>query len=349
MSDWKSVAISPAATLGEAILKVDQSALQFALVVGDGDHLLGAVTDGDIRRAIIRGAVMGTPVTQVMNATPKTLPVTTSGAAQLQQMRIWSIRHLPLVDDAGRIVGLTTLAEQFSPRAVDNRVVLMAGGLGSRLAPLTDNCPKPMLKVGEKPLLETIIENFAAQGFRHFSITLNYLADMICDHFGDGSKWGVEIDYVRETTRLGTAGALSLLPEKPSQPIIVMNADLLTKVSFQEMLEFHAGQNALATMGVREYEYQIPYGVVNTTGHDIIDVEEKPTSRYFVNGGLYILSPEAIDLIPREVFFDMPSLFSILINDGKKTCAFPVREYWLDIGHVSDFERANIEYLKHFP
>lgn len=348
MTNWRTVSIEPDATLGDAIRRIDESAQQMAMVVDCDDHLLGVVTDGDVRRGLLRGLGMDAPVTQVMNVNPRTLPVGSSQAAQIGEMQRASIRQLPLIDEAGRVVALSMLADQLSPPRRDNLVVLMAGGLGSRLAPLTDDCPKPMLSIGNQPLLQTILENFIAEGFHRFAFSVNYLSEKVEQHFGDGSAWKVSIEYIHETKRLGTAGALSLLTERPEAPVIVMNGDLLTKVSFSQMLEFHDHYGASGTMGVRDFEFQVPYGVVAIDAHRIARIEEKPIQRFFVNAGIYVLSPEALDLIPSDTFYDMPTLFSTLLEKGQETAVFPVREYWLDIGHLADYQRANGEFSEVF-
>jgi NDP-sugar pyrophosphorylase family protein len=224
----------------------------------------------------------------------------------------------------------------------------MAGGLGTRLRPLTDDIPKPLLKVGNKPILETIIRNFAEHGFVNITISLNYKGDMIKDYFGDGSDFGVNIDYVEENKRLGTAGALSLLKENPHEPFFVMNGDLLTDVNFSHLLDFHSFGNSTATMCVREYEYQVPYGVIQTKDSDITSIVEKPIQKFFVNAGIYVLSPSVFNDIPENEFFDMPTLFNILIEKQKKVSSFPIHEYWLDIGRMSDFEQAQSEYFRIF-
>jgi NDP-sugar pyrophosphorylase family protein len=230
----------------------------------------------------------------------------------------------------------------------ENWVVLMAGGLGTRLAPLTDNCPKPLLKVGNKPILETIIENFISHGFKRFYLSVNYKAEMIEEYFGDGSRWGAEIRYLREDKKMGTAGALGLIPEPLTQPFLVMNGDLLTKVNFSQLLNFHQEQNAHATMCVREYDFQVPYGVVSVDKHRIKSIEEKPVHRFFVNAGIYVLDPEAVSLIPADMPYDMTSLFEQMTANEREVIAFPVREYWLDIGHRDDFERAAGDFARIF-
>jgi NDP-sugar pyrophosphorylase family protein len=320
-----------------------------APVVDDGGFLVGLLTDGDVRRALLRGLRLETPVTEAMNASPVSAPSGSETSFQIAEMRRLGIKHLPLVDENRQLVSLTTLDELIGRSRHDNWVVLMAGGLGTRLAPLTDRCPKPMLRVGEKPLLQTTLENFVDGGFHRFFFAVNHLAGMVEDYFGDGSEWGVDIRYLRESKRLGTGGALSLLPQRPELPLVVMNGDLLTNVNFQQLLDFHRNHEAMATMCVRAYEHQVPYGVVTTDQHRLVEIVEKPVHTFFVNAGIYVVEPMTLDLIPRDEFFDLPALFEKLIAAGHGTTAFPIREYWLDIGHMADYKRANGEYGDHFP
>jgi len=227
--------------------------------------------------------------------------------------------------------------------AHNTRVVLMAGGLGTRLRPLTEEVPKPMLPVGDKPLLELIIQNFVNQGFRKFDISVNYRREVIQNYFGDGQRFNCEIGYVVEEKRMGTAGALSLLPERPSEPFLVMNADLLTSASFTTMVEHHKAHRALATVGAREYSIEVPFGVISCDGEELLQIVEKPVHRHLVNAGIYVLSPEALDYLDPSVPTDMPDLFKRLMSDGQRASVFPLREYWLDIGAFSDLERAREE------
>ena len=335
-------------TLHETIRIIDAGAAQVALVVDADMKLRGIVTDGDVRRAILSGAGLQAPIHMVMNAHPHTALVSDDQEHLLAQMRLHGLRQLPVIDNDGTLLGIEFLEDILRPVARDNLVVLMAGGLGSRLKSLTENCPKPMLSVGDKPLLETIIENFSAYGFHNFAISVNYLADHIIDYFGDGSRVGVNIEYLREETRLGTAGALSLLPRRPEQPLIVMNGDVLTKVNFPQLLAFHDDHNAVATMCVREYDFQVPYGVVEMDHYRISGIREKPVHRFFVNAGIYVLSPAAVAMIPAGELYDMPSLFQAIIARGEATTAFPIREYWIDIGHIADYERAIGDYPQVF-
>ena len=220
----------------------------------------------------------------------------------------------------------------------------MLGGLGTRLRPLTNEIPKPMLKVGNKPIVETIVDSFKQYGYKNFIFSVNYKKEVIQNYFQTGEAFGVYIDYVEEEKRMGTAGALSLIENRPVEPFFVMNGDLLTQVNFNQLMQFHVEQGAVATMCVREYEYQVPYGVIETNGTDLIAIKEKPIHRSFVNAGIYVLSPEVFEYIPHDMFYDMPTLFDALIAAGKKTSVFPIHEYWLDIGQVDDFQRANEKY-----
>lgn len=345
MAQWKDVVVTKETSLGDAIAKIDSSALQVALVLNPDGTMAGVLTDGDIRRAILREQGLDVPTSEVMNKVPTMVSVTTSRDEMLSLMRRKAFHHLPLVDENNRVVGLATLDDLIGVAKRPNWVVLMAGGLGTRLQPLTNDCPKPLLPLGDKPILETILESFAEQGFERIFLSVNYKAEMIRNHFETGAKWGVKVDYLHENTPLGTAGALSLLPEKPDAPIIVMNGDLLTHTNFDNLLKFHVDNTAAATMAVREYDFQVPYGVVRLDETVIQSIEEKPVQKFFVNAGIYVLSPEALEYLPAETFFDMPNLFEHLIADGKTTVAYPLREYWIDIGRLEELERAQREWV----
>ena len=345
MTAWKNSVVSADMPVKEAIARIDASGIQAALVLDAGGRLSGVLTDGDVRRAILRGQSLDAPTSEVMNKNATSAPAATPREEMLALMRRKGIHHLPLLDETGRVVDLVTSEELVGAVARPNWVVLMAGGLGTRLRPLTENFPKPLLAVGGKPILESILESFAEQGFKQIFLSVNYKAEMIQSHFGAGERWGVRVDYLQESTRLGTAGALSLLPSMPSAPMIVMNGDLLTRANFDGLLAFHRDQGAAATMAVREYDYQVPYGVVRLDGARITAIEEKPLQRYFINAGIYVLSPEVLRHLPAQGFFDMPSLFEKLIAAGETTAAYPLREYWLDVGQRDEFERAQKEWV----
>lgn len=347
--DWRDLLVSPHTPILHTLEIIDKSARQIALVVDENDRLLGTVTDGDIRRGLLKGLTLKDPTSLIMNSFPTVASPYETRENILALMKIKKIHQVPIVDEEGFIVNVEVLNDLLRPIRKDNWVVLMAGGLGTRLHPLTHDCPKPLLKVGNKPLLETILQSFIDQGFHRFYLSVKYKAEMIQQHFGDGSKWGVTIRYLEEQESLGTAGALSLLPEKPSDPFFVMNGDLLTKVNFEQLLDFHKTYQAQATMCVREYDHQVPYGVVRLDKHRLVSIEEKPTQRYFVNAGIYVLDPAVLDYIPQRQFFDMPSLFEYVMKDQQQQAiAFPIREYWLDIGRMADFEKANVEFAEVF-
>lgn len=348
MKDWKKVLVSPGTSIRETIRVIDQGAVKIALVVDQGNRLVGTVSDGDVRRGILKGCGLENAVQQIMNAAPLAVGQFDCREKILSLMRQKQVYQIPLIDDEGVLVGLEVIDSILNAGCRENWVVLMAGGLGTRLKQLTADTPKPLLKVGDKPILETILDNFIEHRFTRFFISVNYKSEMIEEYFGDGSRWGVQIEYLREGKKLGTAGALGLLPERPAAPLLVMNGDLLTKVNFQHLLSFHAEHGSSATMCVREYDFQVPYGVVTLDEHRIQSIVEKPIQRFFVNAGIYVIAPDILGMIPRDTYLDMPSLFDKLLNQEKETAVFPIREYWLDIGRIDDFERAQVEFSKVF-
>ena len=336
-----TILISPDTTIREAIAKIDAASTQMALVVDVDCRLLGTVTDGDVRRGLLAGFELDDPVKRCMFCSPTTASVGESKEAVVSKMRVLQIHQMPVLDNSGRVVDLKTLDEYLAVHDRDNWVIIMAGGLGTRLKELTRETPKPMLIVGGRPLLETIIRRFVEQGFRHIFLAVNYRAEQIENYFGDGTEFGAELRYLREDKRLGTAGALSLLPEVPRAPVLVTNADLLVAADFDEMLEAHIASGSRATMAVREYEYQIPFGVVLTTENQITGLEEKPSRSVLVNAGIYVLDPEELTQVPRDTFFDMPELFEVLIGQKKRVGYHRINGYWLDIGRHEDYYKAN--------
>ncbi|BAH46301.1 putative sugar-phosphate nucleotide transferase [Brevibacillus brevis NBRC 100599] len=348
MLNWEKILVSPSTEILRALEIIDSGAKQIGIVVDDNRRLLGTITDGDIRRGLLKGKTLNDPIESVMNPFPIVASIYDSKDNILQLMKFKALRAIPVLDEDGSVIQVETLEELMQPEKRDNIVVLMAGGLGSRLRPLTDDCPKPLLKVGERPVLETILMNFIEYGFYRFYISVNYKAEMIRDYFGDGSRWGVQISYIEENKRLGTAGALSLLPLRPTKPFFVINGDLLTKINFEQLLDFHNSYQSIGTMCVREFSQQVPYGVALLDRQKLIGIEEKPIQKYFVNAGIYLLDPTTLNYIPNNEFYDMPTLFDGLIKRNLYTTAFPIREYWLDIGRLSDFERANMEFAEVF-
>jgi len=344
MNNYKKILISPLATIRCALEVIDIGAMKIALVVDENQRLLGTLSDGDVRRAILGGMGLEDLIETVYFRTPTTCRVNDSKEKILQLAIAHKLSQIPLVDGEGRIVGIAETDDLLRPAQRTNKIVLMAGGLGTRLSPLTDTTPKPMLHVGNKPILETIIENFAKYGYTDIVLSVGYKSHIIEEYFGNGSGFGVKIKYIHEVKRMGTAGALTLLRNELTEPFFVMNGDLLTNINFQRMHDHHLSHDAVATMAVREYDFQVPYGVVNIDGSRIVSIEEKPTHKFFVSAGIYMLSPQSLEHVPDDEFFDMPTLFEKLIAENGNAISFPIREYWLDIGRMSDYERANNEY-----
>lgn len=340
--NWKNILVSPLSNIKEVLQIIDREALQLALVVDIDNRLLGTVTDGDIRRALINDLPLSHPITEIMFTTPTVVEVSTSKAGILELMNVKQLHSIPILDK-GIVVGLETIHHVTQKAKYDNPVFLMAGGFGTRLKPLTDNCPKPLLKVGDKPILETVLLSFIKAGFHQFYISTHYLPEMIQEYFGDGSKWEVSINYVHEELPLGTGGALGLLPkELPELPVIMMNGDVLTKVDLSALLVFHNENNANATMCVREYEYQVPFGVIESEGNNIKSMVEKPIQRFHVNAGIYVVSRKIIDQVKSNEVVDMPTLLERYLDNN--VLMFPFHEYWLDIGRMDDFNRAQIDF-----
>lgn len=259
-------------------------------------------------------------------------------------MSVNGILSIPIID-AGIIIGLETIASVTTSTKYDNPIFIMAGGFGTRLRPLTDNCPKPMLKVGDKPILETVIKSFVRAGFSNFYISTHFLPEVIQNHFGDGKAFNANITYIHEEIPLGTGGALGLLPENLSEslPLIMINGDVLTNIDFQRLLAFHNSNNADATICVREYDYQIPYGVITGEGNKITSMVEKPVHHFFVNAGIYVVSPSIFKSVPKNHRIDMPTLLEQHMKNNRDILMFPVHEYWLDIGRMDDFKRAQVD------
>lgn len=344
----QDILVPPNASILDTVRTLDRGAVQLVLVVDEERQLLGTVTDGDIRRGLMRGVTMNSQIWEVMNPNPTSIRDDQGRGAALTLMRRRGIHHVPVVDADNRVVRIEWFDELMAGPQQDTWVTLLVGGLGTRLRPLTEGIPKPMIPVGGRPLLETIITSLAGQGYRRFFLCINYMADFIREHLGDGSRLGVEIAYLEEECRMGTAGPLSMLPERPTESMLVMNGDLLTAISFNNLLAFHKEHRATATMGVREYSMQVPYGVVRTEGSQLLSITEKPEEKYFVNAGIYVLEPEVLDFIPKGEFYDMPDLFRRVIEEGGGASVFPIREYWLDIGRFDDLERARAEYEQIF-
>ncbi|ENX3946833.1 nucleotidyltransferase family protein [Photobacterium damselae] len=342
---WQKTLISESSTIKQALEIINSEALRVAVVVDQDKKLLGMVTDGDIRRGLLNDLVLTDSVTKVMNSKPITAKQGASKEHLVEVMEKKQILSVPLLGQDNKVVGLETLHSALSKDKYQNPVFIMAGGFGTRLKPLTDTCPKPMLKIGSKPILEIVIRSFIKAGFQNFYISTHYMPEQIHNHFGDGSSLGINITYIHEEHPLGTGGSLGLLPNDLPEnlPLIMINGDVLTKVDFQRLLEFHEEHQADATMCVREYDYQIPYGVVQGKGHKITSMVEKPIQHFFVNAGIYVVSPKVIHSVPKNHKIDMPTLLEQHIDAHNNVLMFPIHEYWLDIGRMDDFNRAQTD------
>lgn len=343
MRSIKDYCVSPLSNLRKAVEIIDRGAAQIALVT-ESDRLIGIVTDGDVRRGLLRGESLDAPVTNIMRRDFRSLPANATPAEALALMQRETLHQIPALDETGKVVHLFLLEDLIKPRRLPNSVVIMAGGEGKRLRPLTHDCPKPMLQVAGKPLLEIILKQCLDAGFEHFYFAVNYLKEQIQSHFRDGSAWGARIQYLEEDKPLGTAGALSLLPQRPDHPFLVLNGDVLTRVDYTHLLRFHADHQSTVTLCVREHSTQIPYGVVRMDDVKVVALEEKPVLTHYVNAGIYLLNPDVLDLVPKDAFLDMPQLLEIVAQQEKSVSAFPIHEYWLDIGHPETLERAHGEW-----
>ena len=346
-SRWRRALISPEATLAEAIENLNTVAIKLALCVDAEGRLVGAVSDGDLRRGLLRGLTMQDPVREIANPNPLVVPEGADREVVRAIMKVNKVLQVPVVDAERRVVGLHLWDALDEVRSHDHIMVIMAGGKGTRLRPYTESCPKPMLPVAGKPMLQHIIERAKSQGFRRFVLSLNYLGKMIRDHFGDGSAHGVTIAYVEEDEPLGTAGALSLIQPSLNNAFVVTNGDVLTDIDYRELIEFRERHSAHGVMAVRMYEWTNPYGVVEMEGVEITGFSEKPVSRSHINAGVYAFSPDVLEYLERDRHCDMPTLFDRLREARHRTVAYPMHEPWLDVGRPDDLERANTAFEAH--
>ena len=340
MSNVRNIVLNKEDTILRALELLDLHALRIVLVVDENNHLLGSITDGDIRRGLLKGQDLHASVESVMHTSPYSIEEDKLTNRQVFEiMREKRYLALPVIKN-GQLVNIITLDDLIRTKRKENPIFIMAGGFGTRLRPLTDKCPKPMLPIGGKPLLETIISSLKEQGFYKFYISTHYLPEIIQNHFGNGEKFDIQIQYVHESEPLGTGGALSLLPrQEVDLPFIVINGDVLTNMNFSKLIDFHISQNAVATMCVREFQYQIPYGVVNSVQNNIQSMTEKPSYYFNINTGIYVISPELLEQVKSQ-FIGMPTILEQQITKSKKVVSYPLHEYWLDIGHMEDYNRA---------
>lgn len=345
---WREAVLPINATIREAVSVLNNIGLKIVLVLDSEEALLGTILDGDIRRGLLKGLELSSPIETIVHREALVVARTVSRSAVRKLMSDHKIQQIPITDEKGRVVGLHLWDEIGMPTVRPNIMVIMAGGKGTRLHPQTENCPKPLLPVAGKPILEHIIDRAKMEGFRHFILAIYYLGHMIEDYFQDGKRFGVTIEYLREELPLGTAGALSLLELRPDLPFVVTNGDVLTGIRYGEMLDFHLEQNAMATMAVRWHEWQNPFGVVETDGIDIVGYSEKPISRTHINAGVYVIEPSALDFLTKSTPYDMPSLFELIKKNSLRVVAYPIHEQWLDVGRPDDLREAGtLNYLNY--
>lgn len=337
---WRRALLPSTATIQEAIYNLDQVAIKIVLVINATGKLEGTISDGDIRRGLLRSLQMSSPIDTVVHTNPIVVPPDMASETVMQLMVANKIQQIPVVDEQRCVIGLHLWDQITTPQVRPNMMVIMVGGKGTRLRPHTEHCPKPMLLVGDKPMLEHIIDRAMSQGFNNFMLAVHYLGHMVEDYFGDGSKMNARIDYIREDAPLGTVGALGLLTRPPEAPFVVTNGDVLTDINYADLLDFHIRQQAVATMAVRTHEWQHPFGVVQTKGLDIVGFEEKPINLTHINAGVYVLSPAALKELSINEHCDMPTLIGRLQARGQRTVAYPMHEPWLDVGRPSDYEMA---------
>ena len=343
VENWQHAVLMEDATIQQAIQNLDQVALQIVLVVDPQNQLIGTLSDGDIRRGLLKGLTLRSPIESVIFRNPLVVPESLQRDLVLQLMTANKIRQIPIVDEDGHVVGLHLWDHLAQPLERKNTMVIMAGGKGTRMRPHTEDCPKPMLLIAGKPMLEHIIQQAKGEGFEDFIISVNYLGHIIEDYFLDGRHLDVHIRYLRECSPLGTAGALSLLESVPDQPLVITNGDVMTDIRYGELLDFHERHAADATMAVRLHEWENPYGVVNMDGIRITGFHEKPVFHSHINAGVYVLSPAVLDLLSRDEHCDMPALFERVMLSDLQAIAYPMHEPWLDVGNPNDLIRANAE------
>jgi dTDP-glucose pyrophosphorylase len=338
---WRAAILPERSTIDQVIRNLDRVAIRIVLVVNERGELEGTISDGDVRRGLLKGLSLESPIASVIHRNPLVVTPEMGRDLVMRLMVANKIHQIPIVDEQHHIVGLHLWDDITTPAERPNLMVIMAGGMGTRLHPYTRNCPKPLLPVAGKPILEHIIERARLEGFRDFVLAVNWLGHMIEDHFGEGDRLGVRIRYVREESPLGTAGALSLLQPAPGEAFVVTNGDVITDIRYGELLDFHIRYNAMATMAVRSYEWQHPFGVVQTRGVNIVGFEEKPVVRSRINAGVYVLMPEALNVLEAGEPCGMPTVFARLKEKGARTVAYPMHEPWLDVGRPDDLESAN--------
>ena len=312
---------------------------KICFIVDDDKKLKGVLTDGDARRAILEKKILDLKVQDVMNT--DFIFVNFRDRKKGYDLLIKNnVSHIPVLDDSEKIIDILSQHKKIDKNFIINTAVIMAGGKGKRLRPLTKNCPKPMIKIEEKPLLEILIRNLKKEGIEKFYISVNYLKSQIIDYFGAGEKLGVEIEYLFEDEPLGTAGSLSLLPKDIFSPFLIINGDVLTKVNIKSLSKFHFNKKSIATLCVKEHKIKIPFGVIKSEGSFLSEFLEKPKFNYLINAGIYIIEPTILDFLKPNTFMDMPTLLDMANSGSNRIAIFPIFEDWVDVGRPETLELA---------
>jgi len=343
-ASWDSTLLSKNSKIVDAIKNLDSTGKKIVLVVDDYRKLIGIISDGDIRRGLLKGAQLSDEIDSVINHSPFIAEIGMTGESIRELMISKKVTQVPILSKERVVLGLFSIEGADQTPSFDNTVIIMAGGKGMRLRPYTEKCPKPMLNIAGKPLIEHIIEGAKEQGFKNFVISINYLGEIIENHFGSGKNLDVNIKYLREGVPLGTAGALFDYRKNvpTNETVIIINGDIRTKIRYDELLSYHNHHGAQATMAVRLHEIQNPFGVVTTSGIEITEISEKPINRSYVNAGIYAVETSALDILDGD-YCDMPSLFTKIRESGELTIAFPVHESWVDIGSPEEYLKTNLE------
>ena len=343
---WHNAILPIDSTISQVIDNLNKVAIKIVMVINKDGVLEGTISDGDLRRGLLKGLNMNSSINSIIHHNALVVPPEMERSLVLQLMTVNKIQQIPIIDEYHHIIGLHLWDDIAIQAQRSNLMVIMAGGMGKRLRPDTENCPKPLLKISGKPILEHIIERAKMEGFTNFVIAIHYIGNMNEEYYGNGDSLGVKINYLREESPLGTAGALSLIQSSPDKPFIVTNGDVITDIKFGELLDFHAKHEATGTMAVRQHEWEHPFGVVETQGVEIIGFKEKPIALSHINAGIYALNPSVLDALLDNSHCDMPTLFERLKTNSNRIVAYPMHEPWLDVGMPEDLETARSNSLK---
>ncbi len=353
MFDWKKIILSPEDTMEHAIKVMDDEALKMVIVADQNKKLLGTITDGDVRRGLIKHYSMNTQIKKIMHTNPTYCLQSESKESILSIMKAKNVLQVPIVDEDLKVVGLETINSFMgdnnkTKQKIKSTVLIMAGGIGKRLLPITKETPKPLIKLNGKPIIENILIQLINSGFSKFFFSTHYQASKFKEYFGDGTDWGIHINYINEEKPLGTAGALGLLPKDIVSPLLVVNGDILTKVNYENLLNYHESNQSDCTVCVRKQDFEIPYGIINAENNLVSEINEKPIKTFFINAGIYVINPSLLSEIDGSKYVDMPNFLTDQIQKGIKINIFPVHEYWVDIGEHENLKKAEVDSVKLF-